>query len=200
MFAKGYLFNPQLCSGAVSIKFSHFSHSSSLSRSNRGKVNSAGMSRFLCGQTEMSELALEQNGWRRSNRSGKANELSDRCHTRWQTAADVWRLPASPTHPPAPMGPLRYPTWSLFELVCRKTLTHYTTIDHFSPDHRSVNWTETATAAAQTALKHSTNTNKCVKIQHPQALAASTGTFSAVSFCLKGNTLFGISFRVHLLY
>lgn len=109
MFAKVYLFNLQLCSDAVSIKFSHFSQSNSLSLSNRGKVNSTGMSWFLCGQTEMSELALEQNGWRSSNRSGKANELSDCCHTRWQTAADVWRLPASPTQPPAPMGPLCYP-------------------------------------------------------------------------------------------
>lgn len=117
MFTKDYLFNLQLCSDAVSIKFSHFSHSNSLSLSNRGKVNSTGMSWFLCGQTEMSELALEQNGWRRSNRSGKANELSDCCHTRWQTAAGVWRLPASPTQPPAPMGPSCYPTWSLFELV-----------------------------------------------------------------------------------
>lgn len=152
------------------------------------------MSWFLCGQTEMSELALEQNGWRSSNRSWKANELSDCCHTRWQTAADVWRLPASPTQPAAPMGPLCHPTWSLFQLACQKTLTHHTTIDHCSPDHKSVthfaavhsanadyteihtyrqrNGTEAAPAAAQTALKHNTDTNNCVKIQLQQALAA----------------------------
>lgn len=81
----------QLCLDTVSIKFSHFSASNIfLSSSKQGR--SAGMSRFLCGQIEMSELALEQNRWRRSRRSGKANELSRCCHTRWWTG---WRVSTS---------------------------------------------------------------------------------------------------------
>lgn len=127
VFTEALLFNLQSSSDTVLMKFSHFSVPDSVLPSSSAHVSSAGMSWFLCGQIEMSELALEQNLWRRSNRSGKANELSECCHTRWQTAPDGLEgfslrhtsVPTASTLPssnPNTSTCAQYePTWCLFQ-------------------------------------------------------------------------------------
>lgn len=100
-------FNLQLRLAAVSIKLARFSAANVFLSSSK-QVGPGGMSWFLCGQIEMSELALEQKRWRRSERSGKANELSDCCHTRWQTG---WRVPTSHTSVPTDQDK---PSWTQY--------------------------------------------------------------------------------------
>lgn len=123
-------FNQQLCLDTGWRKFSHFSTSNSFPSSSK-QVSPTGMSWFLCGQIEMSELALEQKRWRRSKRSGKANELSHCCHTQTQTG---WRVstgvaPQSPLHLNKPRKDIHFifnywpflsrPFWRCPQCKCR---------------------------------------------------------------------------------
>lgn len=129
----------------MAIKFSHFAASNSIFPGCSKQESSAGVSWFLCGQIEMSELALEQNHWQGPKQSPKANELSRCCHTRWQTDGPRRSggfQPASHLHS-SQLNPrfqhLSEPDISQPELCCSlfalQIFTQYLTIDYFSPDH-----------------------------------------------------------------